>query len=117
MNKLLFKKNVDLENRTKALAISQKVEDADSFTHIRKSFVYKIFYGEEQDSAVNQPDVIIKKTVDTKRHVEKFCFYVTGFFYMTHQRMLIKVGFRHTLDIDILWKNKSFSSKKSAAMT
>ncbi len=117
MNKLLLEKNIDLGNRTKALAVSQKVEDADSITHIRKSFVYKLFYVQEQEPLAEHPEVVIRKIVDTKRRVEKFSFYVTGFFYMNHKRMMLKVGFRHTLDIDILWKDKNFSSKKSAVMT
>ncbi len=113
MDKLLLKKELDFINRTKALAVSQKIEDVDTITHIRKSFVYKVFYAPVDNGPAQCPDVVIRKVVDKKRRLEKFSFYVTGSFFMNHKRLLVKIGFRHTLDIDILWKKEDFSSQKS----
>ena len=117
MKDILFKKVSDLKKRTKLLSISQHSEDKECKTHVQKSFVYMISPVEETDPQPSHPQVYITKSVNTKTKVEHFCFEVKGSFYLSYNRSLMKVRFHHTLKIDIAWKTKIFSPKKSAVLT
>ncbi len=117
MKEILFKKKSDLKRRTKLLSISQDNEDKDCKTHVQKSFSYIVSGAESREEEIVAPQVYIRKTLNTKTHVEQFCFEVKGSFYMSHNRCLLKVRFHHTLVIDITWKDKVFSPKKSAVLT
>ncbi|MBF0532779.1 MAG: hypothetical protein HQL23_06755 [Candidatus Omnitrophica bacterium] len=114
MKKILFQKDIDFAQKTKALAISQKSQDEESFTHIRKRFVYQVAQVTNTQEDLEGPQIKICKQIDHKRRIERFHFQVYGSFFMNHNRSILKVGFQHTLDIDILWKH--FSSKKSAIL-
>ena len=117
MKEILFKKMSDLKRRTKHLSISQDAEDKDCRTHVQKSFSYIVSRVDEAQEDVQPPQIYIKKTFNSKTLVEQFCFEVKGSFYLTHNRFLTKVRFHHTLLIDIVWKSKVFSPKKSAVLT
>ena len=117
MKEILFKKMSDLKRKTKHLSISQHSEDKDCKTHVQKSFSYIVSMADQADEAVNAPQIYIKKTFNSKTMTEQFCFEVKGSFLLSNNRFLTKVRFHHTLRIDILWKNKVFSPKKSAVLT
>ena len=117
MKEIMFKKLSDLKKRTKHLSISQHSEDKDCKTHVQKSFSYIVSKMEGQEPEVVAPQVFIKKSLNTKTGVETFTFEVKGSFYMSYNRSMMKVRFHHTLNIEILWKEKVFSPKKSAVLT
>ena len=117
MKEVLFRKSLKPVKRIKSMAIGSVNEDKDSKTRIRKSFVYHVTPAQEAEKTVAAPQIYITKIFDSKSRVEKFHMIVKGSFYMTHNRFLVKVQFRHTLHIQIDWKTKIFSPKKSVALT
>jgi len=117
MKNIVFKKTNDAANKTKTLSMTQKFEDHECKTQIRKSFLYKVSHAESVVEQPDQPQIHITKSFDTKKRCEKFNFQVNGSFYMTHHRSNVKVTFHHSLDIQIVWKSKIFSPKKSAVLT
>ena len=117
MKEIMFKKLSDLKKRTKHLSISQHAEDKDCKTHVQKSFSYIVSQMDGAEPEIVPPQVYIKKTFNSKTKVETFSFEVKGSFYMSYNRCLMKVRFHHTLNIEILWKDKVFSPKKSAVLT
>ncbi len=117
MKKVLYKRSVATDKRSKFLAVQTRSEDKDSKTLVRKSFMYKVAEAGTENPQIAAPQVFIKKSLDTKKRIERFQFRVQGAFYLNHNRMLMKVDFEHTLHILIFWKHKIFSPKKSAVLT
>ena len=117
MKKILFKKRIDLDKRMKTFSIYSQTEDSQCKTHVRKGFAYTVDLSREDRPISKAPLVFIKKTLDTKKGIEGFNFHVKGHFYVNHNRRLMRVRFNHTLDIEIKWKVKNFSPKKSASLT
>ncbi len=116
MKEILFKKKIDLTNRIKSFSISSDSEDKECKTHVEKSFLYNVLLADKTED-LEPPQIHIKKSIDTAKKLEKFNFQVKGSFYMTRDRVLIKVDFHHTLNIEIVWKTKIFSPKKSEVLT
>lgn len=116
MKELTLKRYCNPKRNTKSITITQKSQDKDSFTLVKKSFLYFVTETSRINPEVNPPQVHIRKFFDTKRGVESFRLQVRGCFYVNHNRMLLKVHFRHTLNIQILWKAKVFSPKKSVIL-
>lgn len=117
MKRLLFRKRMDAKKRIKVLSFGQRFEDATSKTQVKKNFSYKLFKSEDLTPQQEAPQIFIRKSFDTKRAMEKFHFRVKGYYYITHNRVLFKVYFRHTLKIKVQWKSKAFSPKKSEILT
>ena len=112
MKNILFKKSIDKDKRKKSLSICQKTEDKESVTQVRKSFLYQVTDNNSIDPKAKPPEIHIKKSFDSRNKIEKFNFLVKGSFYMTHERVMVEVKFRHSLDIQIIWKKKVFSPQK-----
>jgi len=117
MKKILFRKLMDIEKGTKAFSITQKNEDKDCITHVRKSFVYQLCECEKVNPEIKPPEIHMRKSLNTKKGLEKCHLEVKGAFFVTSKRLLMKVNFQHSLDIQILWKTKIFSPKKSEVLT
>lgn len=117
MKKILFKKRIDINKRMKTFSIYSKTEDHECKTDVRKGFAYAVDVAKEARPQCKAPLVFIRKSFDTKKGIEGFSFHVKGHFYVTHNRTLMRVRFHHTLDIEIKWKVKNFSPKKSASLT
>jgi hypothetical protein len=117
MRDILYKKRESLKHRRKVISITEHSEDGQCRTAVRKSFIYIVTHADDVSKATGKPEVFIRKVIDNKRLEEKFCFRVKGCFYMTRDRFILKVEFCHTLHIDIVWKNKVFSPKKSVTLT
>ena len=117
MKKILYRRQSDPSKRLKNISVLTRNEDKESMTEIHKSFMYKVSLAEDYLSENIPPQVFIKKSLDTRKGIEKFNFRVKGCFYMKHERKLVKVNFIHTLNIVINWKKKIFSPKKSEVLT
>ena len=117
MKRILYKKRIDLDKRLKTFSIYTKTEDDQCKTHVCKGFAYAVDICRESEPQYKPPLVFIQKSFDTKRGIEGFSFHVKGQFYVTHNQALLRVRFHHTLDIEITWKVKDFSPKKSASLT
>ena len=117
MKDVLFESQIDLEKCRKNFSICSKTENKDSKTQVQKSFTYVVDRVEEAAPAAKAPIVFIRKSFDAKTRVEEFGFHVKGYFLVSHEDMLMKVLFHHTLDITIKWKTKDFSPKKSESLT
>lgn len=117
MRQFYIEKKCDPRRRTKYLSVWQSCEDKECRTWIRKNFVYLVKEIENISPSLNPPQVFVKKVFDSKNNVEKFVFTVKGCFYVTYKRWMYKVRFHHGLNIELLWKTKIFSPKKSAVVT
>ena len=116
MKEILFKKKLDLTNRLKSFSITSDTEDKECKMRVEKSFLYNVTLADKTED-LEVPQIYIKKSMDTHKKLEKFNFQVKGSFYTSRDRILIKVDFHHTLDIQINWKTKIFSPKKSEVLT
>ena len=117
MKKVLFRKRINLKKRIKTFSIYSRTEDHECKTQVRKGFAYAVDWAKEDKPESKPPLIFIRKSFDTKKGIEAFSFHVKGYFYVTHKRELMRVRFHHTLDIEIKWKVKDFSPKKSASLT
>ena len=117
MRTLQFKKKTDLKNKIKTFSITQKNEDKQCVTRVHKSCLYNVSPTAKMAPVIEQPQVYIKKCFNSDKGIETFKFKVIGNFYITHNRVLFRVDFKHFLMIHIKWKNKIFSPKKSEILT
>lgn len=117
MRTVEFKRAYNKAKGIKHLTITQASEDANSSTHVDKSFIYQAVVVDSASENVQAPQIHVKKFIDTKQQIEKFTFEVKGSFLVTHDRKYVKIKFHHRLHIEIRWKNKIFSPKKSAVLT
>ena len=99
------------------ISLSEKSEDKDCKTIVRKHFVYIVSKVNAMEEQLPPPNVYIKKTFKTKQKIENFSFRVKGNFYLTKDRSIFLVGFCHSLKINIEWKQKDISPKKSVTLT
>jgi hypothetical protein len=99
------------------ISICEHSEDKECTTSIRKSFIYIVRSADHIQESFDKPEIYIRKIFDSKLPEEKFSFRVKGSFYMTRDQYLFKVDFCHLLKIDIVWKHKVFSPKKSPTLT
>ena len=115
MRDILHKTTAILHGRGKVVTLREHAEEKECITDVRKNFIYLASeaHGEEEKSI---PHVHIKKSFDSVTHDEKFAFRVKGFFYVNHSRRLLKVDYCHTLRINLHWKSKLSSPKKSVTM-
>jgi len=113
MKQIFFKKMSDPQKRIKEVCINSEVEDKECKTKTQKGFVYRASKADKGDLTFESPEVNIQKSFDTNKNIEKFSLKVKGTFYITHQLEVLEVNFQHTLDIEIFWKTKVFSPKKS----
>jgi len=117
MKKVFFKKSVNKKDRTKMVLMSSRTEDRECITDMRKSFEYKVSKDETIDLHLEAPEVHIRKILDTKKKIEKFYLKVNGKFYTKSKGIMLRIDFCHTLNIEIQWKTKIFSPKKSEILT
>ncbi len=115
MREILYKKKSSLKHRTKSVFIEESSREKDCDTQVRKQFVYRLekVRGIHRPEAV--PQIFIRKFVDNARGVEHFSFRVRGFFYMTQNRIPLRVNFCHSLDIHIQWRTTELSPKGRAS--
>ncbi|MBN1869813.1 MAG: hypothetical protein JW847_04455 [Candidatus Omnitrophica bacterium] len=117
MKKVLFRKRINLEKRLKTFSIYSRTEDEECKTLVRKGFAYAVDWAKEQEPSSRPPLIFIRKSFDTQKGIETFSFHVKGYFFVNFNRELMRVRFNHALDIEIKWKVKDFSPKKSVSLT
>jgi len=115
MRDIFHKTAAILQGRGKAITLREHADEKECVTDVRKHFIYlaKEIQSEEGQSI---PQVHIKKSFDSLTHDERFSFRVKGFFYVNHSRRLMKVDYCHTLRINLHWKSKAISPKKTVTM-
>jgi hypothetical protein len=115
MRDILHKTEAILQGRGKVVTLREHTEEPECITDVRKNFIYVATeaQSEEEQSA---PRVHIRKFFDSVSHDEKFLFRVKGTFYVNHSRRLMKVGYCHTLRINLHWKAEVSSPKKTVTM-
>ena len=116
MRTIQYKKQHSLKHRRKVISINEHNEDKDCQTYVHKSFVYVVTQAAQVGDPLQDPQIFIRKQLDSKTNEEHFSFKVKGAFYMTRDRGFFKVDFCHALRIRIVWKNKIFSPKKSVTL-
>jgi len=115
MRDIVHKTTGILQGRGKVITLREHAEEKDCVTDVRKNFIYLAYEAQsEQEQSV--PKVHITKCFDSVTADEKFCFRVKGFFYVNQHRRLMKVAYSHTLRINLHWKIKTSSPKKSVTM-
>ncbi len=115
MKNILHKTKEILKGQGKLIIIQEHSQDKDCVSDVRKNFLYLAKeVGREEDQQA--PQVHVRKSFDSLRRDEKFSMRVKGFFYVNHNRRLIKVGYYHTLKILLHWKTAIVSPSKSVTM-
>ena len=103
MRDILHKTVPILHGRGKVITLREHAEEKECVTDVRKNFIYVATEAQfEEEQSV--PRVHIKKFFDSVSRDEKFSFRVKGFFYVNHNRRLMKVDYCHTLRINLHWK-------------
>ncbi len=111
MRKILYRKMMSLQNRRKAISVLERSEDKECKTYVKKNFVYIVTPNAKVTKALNQPDIYIKKSYDTRTKEERFSFKIKGSFYISREESCFLVSFCHSLNIHIMWKSKVISPK------
>ena len=115
MRDILHKTTEILKGRGKVITLREHAEEKDCVTDVRKNFIYVATEAQSEEKQP-APQVHIAKSFDSVRRDEKFSFRVKGFFYVNHNRRLMKVAYCHTLKINLHWKIKASSPKKTVTM-
>lgn len=113
MKEVLHKRRRNLGRGTKLITINSRIEDKESRTRVRKSFLYHVTRSEEAQVAVTAPEIFLRKSFDTLNKIEKFCFQIKGSFYTTNGDVVAKVYFHHCLNVQIAWKDFCLPPKAS----
>ena len=111
MRDILHKTTAILHGRGKVITLREHAEEKECITDVRKNFIYVASEVPNEEKQA-MPQVHIKKSFDSVSHDEKFSFRVKGFFYVNHNRRLMKVGYCHTLRINLHWKVKASYSQE-----
>jgi hypothetical protein len=116
MKQLMHTSRTAFHNQVKIIRIVEKSEDSECATLVRKAFVYVLSPVLDEAEKLPEPQIKIRKSFDTKTREEKFSFRIKGGIYVNHNRRLLRVDYSHTLRINLKWKSKVFSPKKSVTM-
>ncbi len=117
MKTILHKQKRNVQRGIKFFVVRRHSEDQRNTTHVKKSFAYKISRCDNANPVTKVPEIFVTKVYDTKNYIERINLRIRGCFYMTYGRLLVKVQFKHRLDIEITWKSKHNFPKKSAILT
>ena len=115
MRDILHKTTAILKGRGKVITLREHAEEKECVTDVRKNFIYLATEAQSEEEQ-SIPQVHIAKSFDSVSRDEKFSFRVKGFFYVNHSRRLMKVDYCHTLRINLHWKVKASSPKKTVTM-
>ncbi len=117
MKHVIFRNRTSQEHHRKMISIDEFAQDKDAKTHVRKSFLYQVNVVENGDFEEKSPEMFIQKRIDTKKQFEEFCFRTKGSFCISNGAQVVRVEFSHALKIQLHWKHKVFSPKKSVTLT
>ena len=115
MRDIIHKTSGILHGRGKVITLREHAEEKECVSDVRKNFIYVATEAQSEEKQ-SIPQVHINKSFDSARGDEKFSFRVKGFFYVNHNRRLMKVAYCHTLRINLHWKVKATSPKKTVTM-
>lgn len=115
MRDIFHKTREILHGRGKVITLREHTDEKECVTDVRKNFIYVAAQAQSEESP-SVPQVHIAKSFDSLRRDEKFSFRVKGFFYVNHNRHLMKVDYCHTLRINLHWKIKTSTPKKTVTM-
>ncbi len=111
MREVLYKKRRSVQKRRKAISISERTEDKQCKTHVRKNFVYVVSKNVVTNPHAVAPEVFVNKFYDSNTKEEKFSFRIKGSFYVARNDKHVEVKFCHVLNICIHWKLKMDSNE------
>ncbi len=117
MKHVIYKNRTSQRNHRKMISIHEFNQDQNVKTHVQKGFFYNIVPVTDQDTQDHIPEIYIQKRIDTKNQTEEFCFRVRGSFVTMTGTSVVRVEFSHKLRINMEWKDKAFSPKKSVTLT
>jgi hypothetical protein len=115
MREILHKTLGILHGRGKVITLREHADEKECVTDVRKNFIYMASEAQSEGKPTI-PLVHISKSFDSVLRDEKFSFRVKGFYHINRNRRLIKVTYRHTLTINLHWKVKAPSLKKTVTM-
>lgn len=115
MRDILHKTTGIFQGRGKVITLREHTDEKECITDVRKNFIYMAAEAQSEEKQ-SIPQVHIAKSFDSVRRDEKFSFRVKGFFYVNHNRRLMRVDYCHTLRINLHWKVKDSTPKKIVTM-
>ena len=111
MRHISYKKRKNLKYKRQLVSVSERNEDKECRTLVRKNFVYVVSSVPDTTMPLPPADIYIRKEFNTERKEERFSFRVKGALYTSRGRQYLKAEFCHSLQIQINWKTKNFSPK------
>ena len=115
MRDILHRTTAVLQGRGKVITLREHTDEKECVTDVSKNFIY-VASEVQREEGQSIPRVHIKKFFDSVSRDERFAFRVKGTFYVNHSRRLMKVDYCHTLRINLHWKFKGSTPKKSVTM-
>ena len=101
MRDLVFKNITSDDKRKRILQAQEVISDNGMLTKIRRGFVYLIKPVKQAKGKVEQPEVCIIKSIDTKLKIEKLFLKIKGGLYAVNKGQLYFLSFCHSLRVDI----------------
>ncbi len=117
MKRVIFRHKLSPAHRRKLVSIHETNSDKQVTTRIRKSFLYQLEIVRDGNTAEQDPEMFIHKQVDSARKYEEFWFRTKGSFCLVSGEDVVRVHFSHSLRIEMQWRQKAFSPKKSVTLT
>jgi hypothetical protein len=115
MRDIIHKTTGILHGRGKVITLREHTDEKECVTDVRKNFIYLATEAQSEEKQPT-PRVFIRKSFDSVSRDEKFFFRVKGVFYVNHSRQIVQVDYCHTLRINLHWKVKVNSPKKTVTM-
>jgi len=112
VKRVLLKNRNNEKKGIKALGISSHYEDKHTMTLVRKKYIYHFLRVQDQHYKKDDPQIRIKKTLNSKKRIKDFTFRVRGHFFVRHEGVLLEVKYRHYLNMQTIWKTKSQFQKE-----
>ena len=106
LREILYRSHKSIKNKRRSISVTERCENAQSSTRVRKILVYKIS-SMDNVPALEEPVVFVTKMCDTKTKRERFIFRVKGMFYVTEHDDSFIINFCHSLLVDIVPKAKA----------
>ncbi len=104
MKKVSYHKKDFQSQRLRGVSLCEFLQDADSVTQIKKTFVYKVTMVDRVEDDIAKPEIfVIKKSLNQGKQ-ESFRCIIKGTVYIRENRFVYCVKYLHGLLIHLKWK-------------
>lgn len=117
MKKIIYYKKDFTSHPLRGVSLRESLEDAESYTDIKKTFVYKVSCVDHIEENMPKPEVFVMKRSLNQGRKETFRCVIKGVVYVRENRFLYAVQYSHGLLIDLKWKTHVLREHPSVLKT